>query len=82
MSLSQEGIERTVAELQARLARHPDDLETLIALAGALRRLGRTDDAIACFQRALAAHPKVAEIWFNLGNAQSAKSDVAAAAES
>jgi len=82
MSLSQQGIERTVAELQARLARSPNDLETLVALAGELRRLGRTDDAIACFQRALAMHPNVAEIWFNLGNAQSAKSDTAAAAES
>lgn len=82
MSLSQQGIERTVAELQARLARNPDDLETLVALAGALRQVGRTDDAIACFQRALATHPNVAEIWFNLGNAQSAKSDTAAAADS
>jgi protein O-GlcNAc transferase len=82
MSLSQQGIERTVAELQARLARDPDDLETLIALAGALRRLGRTADAIACFRRAVTAHPNVAEIWFNLGNAQSATGDAAAAADS
>ena len=82
MSLSQQGIERAVADLQARLARDPDDLETLMALAVALRRLGRTEDAIACFRRALAGHPNVAEIWFNLGNAQSATGDVAAAAES
>jgi protein O-GlcNAc transferase len=82
MSLSQQGIENTVAELQARLARDPDDLETLVALAGALRRLGRAEDAIACFRRALTAHPNVAEIWFNLGNAQSATGDAAAAAES
>src|SRR5262245_60952734 len=82
MSVSQQGSENTVAELQARLARDPDDLETLVALAGALRRLGRTADAIAYFRRALTAHPNVAEIWFNLGNAQSATGDAAAAAES
>jgi predicted O-linked N-acetylglucosamine transferase (SPINDLY family) len=82
MSLSQQGHERAVADLQARLARDPDDLETLMALAVALRRLGRTEDAIACFRRALAAHPNVAEIWFNLGNAQSATGDAKAAAES
>ena len=82
MSLSQRGIERTVVELQARLASDPHNLEALTALASALRQLGRIDDAIACFRRALAKHPKVAEVWFNLGNAQSAKGDTAAAAES
>jgi protein O-GlcNAc transferase len=82
MSPSQQGIANTVADLQARLARDPDNLETLVALGGVLRRLGRTEDAIACFRRALTAHPNVAEIWFNLGNAQSATGAAAAAAES
>ena len=82
MSLSQRGIERTVAEWQARLVSDPDNLEALIGLAGALRQLGRAADAIACFRRALAEHPNVAEVWFNLGNAQGAQGDVAAATDS
>ena len=46
MSLSQPGIERTVAELQARLASDPDNLESLVGLAGALHQLGRSEELL------------------------------------
>src|SRR5262245_66391658 len=57
MSVSQQGIEHTVAELQARLARDPADVATLVALPGALRLRGRPADLIAHAARDLTAPP-------------------------
>ena len=71
-----------VAELQARLAARPGDLETLARLGSTLRAAGRIVEAIDCFRRVLALNPKLAEAWYNLANAQAAHGALADAAES
>jgi len=48
----------------------PDDPEVQSNLGAAWRRLGRLDEAVACYRRALEVRPDVAEVWNNLGNAQ------------
>ncbi|MBX9628307.1 MAG: hypothetical protein K2X82_31195, partial [Gemmataceae bacterium] len=45
------------AAARALLARRPDDLPTLVALAGMVQRQGRPADAVELWLRALAVHP-------------------------
>ena len=48
----------------------PDDVEAQSNLGAALRRVGRLDEAEACYRRALNLRPDIAEVWNNLGNVQ------------
>ena len=41
-------------------------LESLLAQAAQLRRAGRTDAALAAYERLLAAHPDLPDSWYNL----------------
>lgn len=61
--------ERTEAEATAKLARTPDDAETLNERALARMRLGRYAEAHDDLRRALALQPQSAEYWANLGYA-------------
>lgn len=43
-----------------------DDWQALLGQASALRRAGRIDEAIAAYERLLAARPDLPESWYNL----------------
>lgn len=58
--VAQDGLEQV-------LAWRPDDVDALGGLGVALRRLGRSGDALWCFRRALVTDPGRADIWFAYG---------------
>lgn len=68
MVLSQLGKPLEALELiDRKLEMMPGSSELLIAKAVVTRKLGRMDEAIALYQQALAADPKNADGWINLG---------------
>jgi tetratricopeptide (TPR) repeat protein len=58
---------QAIASLTTCLARHPDHVPALAALALALRHERRFDDAVAAFRRALELAPADATLWCGLG---------------
>jgi len=58
---------QAIGTLEACLARHPDHVPALAALALALRHEHRFDDAVATFRRALEVAPADATLWCGLG---------------
>ena len=74
------GLEATLADCDAGLAKQPDagfihDSRGLVLL-----RLGRIDDAVATYDRALAAVPGMAHALYGRSLARARKGDAAAAA--
>jgi uncharacterized protein (TIGR02466 family) len=60
---------RAIEALEACVARHPDHVPALAALALALRHQHRFDEAVARFSRALELAPADATLWCGLGRA-------------
>jgi len=48
-------------------------------LARAFQRLGRTEEAVAEYQRVLSIYPRLATAWYGLGKTQLARGDAASA---
>lgn len=61
-------VEQAVALWRRALDVAPDDLETLVYLGAALRRLAQNSAAAAYYERALQLQPLMPEIHYNLGN--------------
>jgi Flp pilus assembly protein TadD len=58
-------LQRAVDGFHARLATNPSDATSLNGLANALRELGRHDEALQAYGRAIALEPDFAEARFN-----------------
>jgi predicted O-linked N-acetylglucosamine transferase (SPINDLY family) len=65
--------------MQEALRLAPDDTELQCDLADALQTLGRLDDAIASYERALRLNPNLARAWYAAGCAEAARREFAAA---
>ena len=59
-----------VAGLRDRLAENPDDVEGWVMLGRSSQVLGRIDEAIVAYGRALALDPRLSDIRSSLGEAQ------------
>lgn len=59
--------EGTVRELGRELERHPDDADALLRQGIALNKLGRKEEALACYERALPLEPRNPILLNNLG---------------
>jgi tetratricopeptide (TPR) repeat protein len=68
------------AQLQARLAQQPDDVDALHTLGLVQRHQGRLHEAIACLERALQLRERDAQGWNNLGGFRREAGDPAGAA--
>ena len=66
----------------AARAINPDHPEVHYNLANLLRRLGRADEAIASYRRAVALNPQFAQAWNNLGATYASREDWPGAVES
>jgi cytochrome c-type biogenesis protein CcmH len=62
-------VETMIAELEARLARDPDDLETSVRLGQAFALAGQFERAAATYRAAVARHQDVAQLHSALGEA-------------
>jgi tetratricopeptide (TPR) repeat protein len=58
-----------LAELERELAQRPDDIETLMSIAGALRELGRAGESLPHYLHAVQVSPRDLVAHNDLGNA-------------
>jgi spermidine synthase len=56
-----------VAKMKSQLGSNPEDGEGYVSLAGQLRILGNTQDAIGALQKAISLNPSLAYAYMNLG---------------
>jgi tetratricopeptide (TPR) repeat protein len=61
-------LENAVRAFLGAAKENPQDEKALFNLAGCLMRLGRTDDALAVYDRVLQINPKLVQGWVNKAN--------------
>jgi cytochrome c-type biogenesis protein CcmH len=66
----QESLEMMVGRLAARLQRQPGDVQDWTMLARSYATLGRADDAVMAYQRALSLNPRDAQLLADYADAQ------------
>jgi cytochrome c-type biogenesis protein CcmH len=66
----QESLEMMVGRLAARLQRQPRDVQDWTMLARSYATLGRADDAVMAYQRALSLNPRDAQLLADYADAQ------------
>ncbi|MFN0160619.1 MAG: tetratricopeptide repeat protein [Burkholderiales bacterium] len=71
--------EAAVAEYRRALVLAPDNGGVLLNLGVLLGWLGRGDEALLCLERATQLIPQVAQAWYNLGNLQYRRGNLAEA---
>ncbi|MDB5576641.1 MAG: tetratricopeptide repeat protein [Bradyrhizobium sp.] len=64
--------EEALADLTAVAEAEPGHATSLLALGHALRALGRRDDAITAYRRALAIDPALADAWWSIADLKTA----------
>lgn len=67
--LDQGKVDEAISHSQSAVALRPDDAQSNVSLANALRRKGDVDESIAYYEKALRIAPKYAKAHTNLGNA-------------
>jgi len=74
-------LRQDIAGYEKMLAENPNDAQVLNALGFAYSNMGRTDDAIAEWQKAVRIRPDYAEAHYNLGGALAGQRDYRAGAK-
>ena len=59
------------------LARFPDQPKVWMSYGHVLKTVGRRDDSIAAYRRALAIAPSLGEVWWSLANLKTVRLDTA-----